>query len=114
MEKFAASADGETASAHENRVVGGFWQAGECGLLCERPAAHMPRRLGGGLKMETDLALDPAGNVWVMNNWEDIGACFHRLSEALSTRCGGNGVMIFYGMAKPMRAPMIGPARPVL
>jgi hypothetical protein len=69
--------------------------------------------VGGGLQMETDLALDPAGNVWVMNNWEDIGACFHRLSEALSTRCGGNGVTIFYGMAKPVRAPMIGPARPV-
>ena len=31
--------------------------------------------------METDLAIDPAGNVWVMNNWEDIGACFHRLSN---------------------------------
>jgi putative tryptophan/tyrosine transport system substrate-binding protein len=26
------------------------------------------------------------------------------------TRCGGQGVTIFYGMAKPVRAPQIGPA----
>ena len=67
--------------------------------------------VGGGLQMNTDLAIDPAGNVWVMNNWQEIGACFHRLSEALSTRCGGDGVTIFYGMAKPVRTPLIGPAR---
>ena len=33
-------------------------------------------------------------------------------TEALSTRCGGQGVVIFFGMAKPVRAPQIGPARP--
>jgi hypothetical protein len=27
------------------------------------------------------------------------------------TRCGGQGVTIFYGMAKQVRAPQIGPAR---
>ena len=31
--------------------------------------------------------------------------------RALSTRCGGQGVTIFFGMAKPVRAPQIGPAR---
>jgi len=29
----------------------------------------------------------------------------------LSTRCGGHGVVIFFGMAKPLRSPQIGPAR---
>jgi hypothetical protein len=24
------------------------------------------------LQLQTDLAIDPAGNVWVMNNWRDI------------------------------------------
>ena len=67
--------------------------------------------VGGGLQMLTDLAIDPAGNVWAMNNWQAIDACFHRLPEALSTRCGGDGVTVFYGMAKPVRAPQIGPAR---
>jgi hypothetical protein len=67
--------------------------------------------VGGGLQMQTDLAIDPAGNVWVMNNWQDIASCFGVPDEALSTRCGGQGVVIFYGMAKAVRAPQIGPAR---
>jgi hypothetical protein len=66
---------------------------------------------GGGLQMLTDIAVDPAGNVWAMNNWQDIDSCIGKPSEALSTRCGGQGVVIFYGMAKPVHAPQIGPAR---
>jgi hypothetical protein len=67
--------------------------------------------VGGGLQMQTDLAIGPAGDVWVMNNWQDIDSCFGEPNEALSTRCGGQGVTIFFGMAKPVRAPQIGPAR---
>jgi hypothetical protein len=69
--------------------------------------------VGGGLQMQTDLALDPAGNIWVMNNWQDINSCFGKPAEAVSTLCGGQGVTVFYGMAKPVRAPQIGPARPL-
>jgi hypothetical protein len=67
--------------------------------------------IGGGLQMQTDLAIGPAGDVWVMNNWQDIDSCFGVPPEVLSTRCGGQGVVIFFGMAKPVRAPQIGPAR---
>jgi hypothetical protein len=67
--------------------------------------------VGGGLQMLTDIGVDPAGNVWAMNNWQDIDACIGTPKEALSTRCGGQGVVIFYGMAKPVQAPQIGPAR---
>jgi len=67
--------------------------------------------VGGGLQMQTDIAVDPAGNVWVMNNWQDIDSCFGTPSEARSTRCGGQGVTVFYGMARPVKAPQIGPAR---
>jgi len=67
--------------------------------------------VGGGLQMQTDLAVSPAGDVWVMNNWQDIDSCLSVPDEALSTRCGGQGVTIFYGMAKPVRSPQIGPAR---
>jgi hypothetical protein len=66
---------------------------------------------GGGLQMLTDIAVDPAGNVWAMNNWQNIDSCIGIPPEAISTRCGGQGVVIFYGMAKPVRAPQIGPAR---
>src|SRR5262245_41307107 len=67
--------------------------------------------VGGGLQMQTDLAISPSGDVWVMNNWQDIDSCYRNAAEALSTRCGGQGVTIFFGMAKPVRAPQIGPAR---
>jgi hypothetical protein len=67
--------------------------------------------VGGGLQMQTDLAIGPAGDVWVMNNWQDIGSCIGTPHEALSTRCGGQGVTVFYGMAKPVHAPQVGPAR---
>jgi hypothetical protein len=67
--------------------------------------------VGGGLQMQTDLAISPSGDIWVINNWQDIDSCFSNANEALSTRCGGQGVTVFFGMAKPVRAPQIGPAR---
>jgi streptogramin lyase len=92
-----------------------------CGVHTEHcpPGVHTGQQIsppggyvGGGLQMQTDIAVDPAGNVWVMNNWQDIDSCIGTPAEALSTRCGGQGVVVFYGMAKPVRAPQIGPARP--
>lgn len=67
---------------------------------------------GGGMQMLVDVSIDPAGNVWVSNNWQDPQACFGKSDESLSTRCGGQGMTVFYGMAKPVRAPQIGPAQP--
>jgi hypothetical protein len=67
--------------------------------------------VGGGLQMLTDIAVGPAGDVWAMNNWQDISACIGTPPEAISTLCGGQGVVIFFGMAKPVRSPQIGPAR---
>jgi hypothetical protein len=92
-----------------------------CGVRTEHcpPGVHTGDQIsppggyvGGGLQMQTDLGIDPAGNVWVMNNWQDIDSCIGTPAEAVSTRCGGQGVTIFYGMAKPVRAPQIGPAKP--
>jgi len=67
--------------------------------------------VGGGLQMLTDIAISPAGDVWAMNNWQDVDSCYPAPPEAVSTRCGGQGVVIFFGMAKPVRTPQIGPAR---
>ncbi len=68
--------------------------------------------VGGGLQLQTDIAVSPTGDVWAINNWQDIDSCYPGATEALSTRCGGQGVVIFFGMAKPVRSPQIGPARP--
>ncbi len=67
--------------------------------------------VGGGLQMQTDIAISPSGDVWAMNNWQAIDSCFQGAAEAFSTLCGGQGVVIFFGMAKPVRTPQIGPAR---
>jgi hypothetical protein len=67
--------------------------------------------VGGGLQLQTDIAVDPAGNVWAINNWQDVDSCYGNPSEALSTRCGGQGVTIFYGIAAPVKSPQIGPAQ---
>jgi streptogramin lyase len=67
--------------------------------------------VSGALQMVTDLAIDPAGNVWMMNNWQNIDSCFGTPPETASTLCGGQGVVVFYGMAKPVKPPQIGPAR---
>ena len=66
---------------------------------------------GGGLQLETGVAIGPAGDVWVMNNWQDIDSCFRGSPEAVSTRCGGQGAVVFFGMAKPIRTPLIGPVK---
>ncbi len=66
---------------------------------------------GGGMQLLVDTSIDPAGNVWVSNNWQNPPSCYGEPDEDTSTRCGGQGMIVFYGMAKPVHAPQIGPAR---
>jgi len=64
----------------------------------------------GGLQIITDVEIDPAGNVWVANNWNRPDQGFKQEpDEALSTRFGGNGAVVFFGLAAPVRTPLIGP-----
>ncbi|WP_160152325.1 hypothetical protein [Microbulbifer sp. ALW1] len=64
----------------------------------------------GGLQIVTDVAIDPAGNVWVANNWDRPDEGFKKdPDEALSTRFGGNGAVVFFGLAAPVKTPLIGP-----
>jgi hypothetical protein len=66
---------------------------------------------GGGMQMLVDVSIDPAGNAWASDNWQDPASCYGNPDESTSTRCGGQGMTVFYGMAKPVRAPQIGPAQ---
>jgi hypothetical protein len=67
--------------------------------------------VGGGLQMQIDLGIGPAGDVWVDNNWWDYQAALGQVAEPLSTLGSGQGVVVFYGMAKPVTPPLIGPVR---
>ena len=67
--------------------------------------------VGGGMQQLVDIGIGPAGDVWVTNNWDIDAAAFGQASEALSTRGAGQGVVVFFGMAKPVKTPLIGPPR---
>jgi hypothetical protein len=66
--------------------------------------------VGGGMQQLIDIQIDPAGDIWTDNNWQNDQQCFPPPSsfEEWSTLCGGQGVVVFYGMAKPIRTPQIG------
>jgi len=68
--------------------------------------------VGGGMQMHVDIAIDPAGDVWVGNNWQMYQAALEHVDEAQTTLGAGQGLVVFYGMAKPVRTPLIGPALP--
>jgi hypothetical protein len=68
--------------------------------------------VGGGMQMHVDIAIDPAGDVWVGNNWQMYQAALEHVDEAQTTLGAGQGLVVFYGMAKPVRTPLIGPAQP--
>jgi hypothetical protein len=61
---------------------------------------------------QTQAKPDMAGNVWVMNNWKPSA-----FNDVLSTPMdpsanpGGDGIVIFVGLAAPTKAPQIGPAQ---
>jgi streptogramin lyase len=67
--------------------------------------------VGGGMQMHVDIAIDPAGDVWVGNNWQMYQAALSHVDEALTTLGAGQGLVVFYGMAKPVKTPLIGPPR---
>lgn len=56
------------------------------------------------LDRNTGVEIDPAGNVWLANNWKDI---------PFQTDPVGDGMVVFVGMAAPVKTPLIGtPSRP--
>jgi streptogramin lyase len=67
---------------------------------------------GGSIQIITDVAIDPAGNVWVANNWNSLeGATAENPTWRTSTWGGGSGLTVIYGVAGPVKPPRIGPVR---
>ncbi|ACU77462.1 NHL repeat containing protein [Catenulispora acidiphila DSM 44928] len=56
------------------------------------------------LARNTGVQIDPSGNVWLANNW---------LTVPVQTNPGAHEVVVFIGMAAPVRTPLLGaPRRP--
>ena len=66
----------------------------------------------GSIQMVTDVSIDPAGNVWVANNWNSLeAAASPNPSRPTSTWGGGSGFTVIYGVAAPVKPPRIGKVR---
>jgi hypothetical protein len=53
---------------------------------------------GGSIQMITDVNIDPAGNVWVANNWNSVdGVAAEDPVFTTSTWGGGSGLTVIYG-----------------
>ena len=67
---------------------------------------------GGSIQIITDVAIDPAGNVWVANNWNSLpGVTAENPPFPVSTWGGGSGLTVIYGVAGPVKPPRSGNAR---
>ena len=67
---------------------------------------------GGSIQMLTDVAIDPAGNVWAANNWNaPEGALGAPPPYPVSTWGGGSGLTVIYGVAAPVQPPRMGKVR---
>lgn len=63
----------------------------------------------GSIQMLTDVSIDPAGNVWAANNWNNPRAAVEPNPERrTSTWGGGSGLTVIYGVAAPVKPPRMG------
>jgi hypothetical protein len=51
------------------------------------------------LVRNTGVSIVPSGNVWLCNNW---------LIDPIQTNPGGDGLVVFIGLAAPVKTPLIG------
>ena len=66
----------------------------------------------GTLQTLTDISIDPAGNVWAADNWNDLHVATGLNHDPVkSTWAGGDGVTVLYGAARPVKPPRMGPVR---
>ena len=47
---------------------------------------------GGGMQMLVDASIDPAGNVWVSNNWQDQVSCYGSPTRAFQRAAAAKGL----------------------
>jgi len=65
----------------------------------------------GSIQMITDSVVDPAGNVWAANNWNVMDALdTPDPFRPNSTKGGGDGIVVIYGVASPTKSPVMGPS----
>ena len=66
----------------------------------------------GSIQMVTDVGIDPAGDVSVANNWKVVDAVVAKHpADRISTTGSWQGVVVAYGIAAPVKTPLLGQVR---
>lgn len=108
---------GVSIDGNDDVWVGNFWGRGVVLLAGDDTKGHPEGTKTGDLihtfqsgviQMVTDVSIDPAGNVWVANNWDNFEAVGDNPSEPISTKGVGSGIVVIYGVASPVKTPVLG------
>jgi hypothetical protein len=101
--------------------IGNFWGRGVVLMAGDNTKGHPSGTKmgdaihvfkGGSIQMLTDVSIDPAGDVWAANNWNDLnGAASPNPVRPTSTWGGGSGITVIYGVAAPVQPPRMGMVR---
>jgi len=112
---------GINVDGNDDVWVGNMWGRSASLLAGDNTRGHPPGTKAGdvihifqsgSIQMITDVSIDPAGNVWVANNWNSLeGAAKPNPPEPVSTWGGGSGFTVIYGVAAPVKPPRIGKVR---
>lgn len=114
---------GVSVDGNDDTWVANFWGRGVVLMAGAEPKGHPQGTktgdvvhvfTGGTIQMLTDVAIDPAGNVWAANNWNNPeAAVYDKVDHAISTWGGGSGFTVIYGVAAPVKAPLMGQVRAI-
>ncbi len=112
---------GVSIDGNDDVWIGNFWGRGVVLMAGAEPNGHPAgTKTGdaihvfqsGSIQMVTDVSIDPAGNAWVANNWNDVGAAGDaNPARPTSTWGGGSGITVIYGVAAPVKTPLMGQVR---
>jgi hypothetical protein len=112
---------GVSIDGNDDVWVGNFWGKGVVLMAGEGTTGHpagtktgdaIHQFQNGSIQLITDVGVDPAGNVWAANNWNAIEPVVadDPISRT-STWGGGSGLTIIYGVAAPVKTPLMGQVR---
>jgi hypothetical protein len=112
---------GINVDGNDDVWLGNMWGRSAVLLAGDNTAGHPPGTKAGdtlhifqsgSIQMVTDVSIDPAGNVWVANNWNELNAAASPdPKRPTSTWGGGSGFTVIYGVAAPVQSPRIGNVR---
>jgi hypothetical protein len=109
---------GVSIDGNDDVWVGNFWGRGVVLMAGAEPQGHpagtkpgdaIHQFQSGSIQMITDVAVDPAGNVWAANNWNAVEPVVAEDPiRRTSTWGGGSGLTVIYGIAAPVKTPLMG------